>query len=317
MMGPFLTQPCSGASSTWKEAALCQFDRIIVVDWSAAATLTAKVPCANAIWIGIADENGDRTDYFRTRSAAESALQAHINSGVRLLIGVDFPLGFPIGFGQELLGSDDPSGLWQWVASQITDAPDNSNNRFHVAQRVNLAIGEPKGQMGPFWGCPNGLGLKGLSPKKSIDYSSLGFAEKRLCEKMVPKSQAIWKLYTTGSVGSQSLMGMGMIARLLARGAKAWPFDPVVAQDQIVLAEVYPSLIDPAVFHAVGSGQIKDAAQTQLLARALFNVMEANGLKALFESPPQTAQVLSEGWILGIGHQAQLLAALKWAADDA
>ena len=287
------------------------FDRIIIVDWSASSAPSGKSPKANTIWIGQADRAGARTDYFSTRQAAEQALMAQVQSGARLLIGFDFPLGFPMGFGKAFLGSDDPCALWHWVRDHITDGPDNRNNRFMVAQSVNLAFEQSHAQRGPFWGCPRGLNLTGLSATKTSDYAALGFLEKRQCEVLLPKSQPIWKLYTAGSVGSQSLMGLGMIARLVAGGAAVWPFERNISQSQVVLTEVYPSLIDSAVARAVGAGQIKDAAQTQLLAQALNHMMQVHQLAQLFEAAPKTDQVHSEGWILAQGQQAALLAALE------
>jgi molybdopterin-guanine dinucleotide biosynthesis protein B len=53
---------------------------------------------------------------------------------------------------------------------------------------------------------------------------------------------------------------------------------------------------------------IKDAAQVTLLARALFRLSAQGGLAPLL-TPPNLPEIAEEGWILGAGHAAALLAA--------
>jgi molybdopterin-guanine dinucleotide biosynthesis protein B len=279
------------------------FDHVIVVDWSAAAHPSSARPSKDAIWIGHANRAGSASTYHRTRALAEAALRMMLRdvSG-RVLVGFDFPFGYPDGFAARLTGSTGAAAVWHWLAGHITDGPNNANNRFAVADRINAGFAG----MGPFWGCPQNLSLPHLPARKTIDYPALGLAERRLIERRIPRAQSVWKLFTTGSVGSQALMGLPMIARLVQAGASVWPFDPPEAR--VVLAEVYPSLIDPAVARAMQSGEIKDAAQTRLLARALWQVAQIGGMQTLFETPPQVRQ--DEGWILGADHQPALLAAL-------
>jgi molybdopterin-guanine dinucleotide biosynthesis protein B len=179
----------------------------------------------------------------------------------------------------------------------ISDGPDNSNNRFEVAAAINARF---QGQ-GPFWGCPESAAGPNLSPKKRVDYPALGLSERRAVEQMVARAQPVWKLYTTGSVGSQSLTGLPVIHRL---GLPVWPFDPLAHR---MVAEVYPSLLASAVAQ---EGGIKDAAQVRLLARALLNLSRHDRLRPLFETPPVA---LEEGWILGAGHADLLAEALTWA----
>ena len=89
------------------------------------------------------------------------------------------------------------------------------------------------------------MNLPDLPAKKTVDYAALGLKERRAVEVLVPRAQAVWKLYTTGAAGSQGLMGQPMIHRLTQRpGVAVWPFD---APGPITLAEVYPSLIAAAV----------------------------------------------------------------------
>ena len=192
------------------------------------------------------------------------------------------------------------STVWAWLDARITDGVDNANNRFVVAAAVNRIFGGA----GPFWGCPAGTQLPGLHPVKTVDYAALGLSERRGTEALVRRAQPVWKLYTTGSVGSQSLMGLPLVHRLSQAGAAVWPFD--AADARVVLAEVYPSLLAGAVAQ---QGGIKDQAQVRLLASALWRLAQGGGLSALLRVPDGPART-EEGWILGAGHTAALEAAL-------
>lgn len=278
------------------------FDRVIVADWSAAGSPSPARPSANAIWIAVADAGGVRTDYFRTRTLAEAHLAAEIaaNRG-RLLIGFDFPMGYPAGFAARLTGKSEARAVWGWLAARLTDGPDNRNNRFELADRINAGFGE-----GPFWGRPRGLALRHLPEKKAVDYAALGIAERRQVERVVPRAQPVWKLYTTGAAGSQGLVGQPMIHRLAARpGVAVWPF--AGADAPVVLAEVYPSLLARAV--AADPAPVKDEVQVRLLARALWVLSQRGALAPLLVTPGGDV-TCEEGWILGAGHGAALEGAL-------
>ena len=285
------------------------FDTVIVVDWSAAGTPSPAAPSADAIWIGIADATGVETRYVRTRAAAEAALterlDAEAKAGHRVLAGFDFPFGYPAGFARRLTGTPGAPAVWHWLARHLADGPDNRNDRFALAAAVNLRFGGA----GPFWGRPRGATWPALPETRAIDYPALGLAERRRVETVLPRAQTVWKLYTTGSVGSQALTGLPLIARLAGRpGARVWPFDP--APGDLVLAEVYPALIDPAVRAAAAPGTIKDELQVRLLARALLRLARDGGLAALLADVPDWPGRADEGWILGAGHAPALALAL-------
>lgn len=271
------------------------FDRVIIIDWSASSHPSPKHPSADAIWICEANAMGEVTTYHRTRTAAEAALKATLTGTDRVLIGFDFPMGYPIGFAERLTGSTSPKAIHHWLATAIEDAPDNHNNRFAVAAQINRMFAPA----GPFWGHPAGQSHPGLLPTKRIDYAALGLTERRHVETLVPRAQPVWKLYTTGSVGSQALMGLPLIHRL---GLPVWPFDPPANR---MVAEVYPSLLATAVKAEPG---IKDAAQVRLLARALNRLSRSCTLAPLFATPSIASE---EGWILGAGHAATLTQTLK------
>ena len=282
------------------------FDTVIVVDWSAANVPSPARPSADAIWMAVARGTACDVSYHRTRAAAEMALvavlDAEAQAGRRVLAGFDFPFGYPAGFAGRLTGRSKARAVWDWLEGNLITGPDNRSNRFELAAGINARFGGA----GPFWGRPAGLHLPALPQRKLVDYGGLGLAERRAVEAEVPRAQPVWKLYTTGSVGSQALTGLPMIARLARRaGCAAWPFDR--ADAQLVLAEVYPSLLAQDVAACVARGEIKDAAQVRLLAQALWALSARGGLAALLDVPSQN----EEGWILGAGHVAALEGALR------
>lgn len=285
------------------------FDTIVIVDWSAASAPSPRTPSADAIWIALAGASGEQIHYCRTRADAEQLLIAAVEREVRaerrVLLGFDFPFGYPKGFAREVTGQDGALVFWEWLEPRVSDGPDNRNDRFALAAQINRAF---RG-VGPFWGHPVGQSFSDL-PMKGRDRAGHGMAERRRVEDVVPRAQPVWKLYTTGSVGSQTLMGLPMLERLRRRfGASAWPFEPVTGR--VVLAEVYPSLIDPAVWIEQGNGMIKDAAQVRLLARAFERLQDQGGLTDLFGDIPDWPGRADEGWILGAGHQKALLQVLE------
>lgn len=271
------------------------FDRVIIADWSAAGQLSPIRPSANAIWLGITDATGTETRYFRSRASAEAFLTDAITVRQgRLLIGFDFPMGYPKGFARALTGKAEARSVWSWLAGHLADGPDNRNSRFQTAARINARFGGK----GPFWGRPRDLALADLPETKAVDYPALGLAERRQVESLVPRAQPVWKLYTTGAAGSQGLIGQPMIQRLSALpGTAIWPFD--LPDTPTVLAEVYPSLMARSV--AADPAPIKDEAQVRLLSRAFWGLSQSARLSPLFVTPlaPVTTE---EGWILGAGH---------------
>jgi molybdopterin-guanine dinucleotide biosynthesis protein B len=278
-----------------------QFDRVIIVDWSAAGTPTSATNKANSIWVGVASLGGaSEQTHHRTRHAAE----AHLNTLIaerrpqeRLLIGFDFAFGYPSGFAATLTGQGSAQAVWAWLSRYIRDSQANANNRFEVAAQINAMFLAP----GPFWGHPRGWSDSRLPDRKSgISYADLGLAQMRQVEARVPGAKSPWMLYNPGAVGSQSLMGLPLIHRLTQRNDVAvWPFSTEPAP--IVLAEVYPSLLGKL---PASTGLVLDQAQVKLLSEALLWLSRQDRLGQLFVVPGDLAP--DEGWILG-ADQAQLL----------
>ena len=287
------------------------FDRVIVVDWSAANLPTSPTNRANSVWIGCHDAEGGAEWHHRTRATAEAQLVTLIETsraaGLRLLIGFDFAMGYPAGFAGRLTGEARAEAVWRWLAGAITDV-ENRNNRFEVATRINALF--PEGP-GPFWSHPTGQVWPGLPFRRAgIDYAALGLLETRAAEAVVRGAKSPWMLFNPGSVGSQSLLGLPMIHRLAQMpGVAVWPFDAPDAA--VVLAEVYPSLIaGPVAILANAEGLTADQAQVRLLSRALYRLARHDRLSPLFDAPPEAAE---EGWILGADHAPLLAEALTWA----
>jgi molybdopterin-guanine dinucleotide biosynthesis protein B len=283
-----------------------QFDTVIVVDWSSSGTPSPARPSANAIWIGVARAGGVTSQYLRTRAAAEAVLTALLDAeaaaGRRVLAGFDFPFGYPAGFAARLTGTTGARAVWRWLADRIEDGPDNRNNRFHVADTANRSLGSA----GPFWGRPRSLPLDFLPERKLAAYAALGLDERRRVDLAVPRAQPGWKLYTAGSAGGQSLTGLPVLQRLSQRaGARVWPFDRIDGA-ALVLAEVYPSLLDAEVRAQTLPGSIKDELQVRLLAQALFALSRSGALELLLNDVPEWPGRSDEGWILGAGQDAVL-----------
>lgn len=275
------------------------FDRVLVVDWS--ANSTPKLG-ADSIWIGRAGAGARAPENLPTRAEAMAVLRAEIGAalaaGERLLITFDIGFGFPRGFAQVLTGQADALAVWDWLATRITDDARNHNNRFEVAADINRHFPG----LGPFWGRPASHDLPDL-PAKGTARHGHGLNELRATEAICSGAHPMWKLYTTGSVGSQSLLGQAHLARLRQEfGAQlaVWPMQPASAP--VVLAETYLSLIDDAVKAAQGYA-CKDAAQVDLLARAFHRADQG----ALLAAPAAPEVLCEEGWILGAGQSAALL----------
>lgn len=289
-----------------------RFDRVIVVDWSAANLPTSPTRKANSVWLGCHDAEGGAEWHHRTRHAAAEQLSALLETafaaGQRVLLGFDFAFGYPTGFAQRLTGRADATAVWAWLAGAIEDAEDNTNNRFAIASRINGLF--PDGP-GPFWSHPSGQEWPEIPERRvGIDYDALGLAETRVAERATKGAKSPWMLFNPGSVGSQSLLGLPLIHRLSRRKEVAvWPFQPVEGA-AVVLAEVYPSLLaGPVAILANREGLTADQAQVRLLSAALWRLSHADRLGPLLETPVEAAE---EGWILGANDPALLAEALSW-----
>ncbi|MEB8387955.1 molybdopterin-binding protein [Rhodobacteraceae bacterium KMM 6894] len=274
------------------------FDSILVVDWSAAQRGPVR-PSKDAIWMALATPHSACEPlYCRSRQDAEREItriiEAQRTAGHRLLCCFDFPFAYPQGFAQRVTGTEDPMALWDWLEARITDTEEGQNNRFEVAEQINGLWDGP----GPFWGKTHHDKWPDIPYRKAgITYQPV--AEKRLCEIRARAASSCFQLNFPPTVGGQALMGLPVLARLRrATGAAAWPFEPW--QDAaVVLAEIWPGLIETAVKAATGPDDIRDAVQVRALAQTLASLPNET-LADMMQDHPAIAR--TEGWILGADH---------------
>ena len=295
------------------------FSAYVIVDWSAAAKPTTG---ADSIWIGVLKRDIRFRMAFEsfnpaTRAEAQTRLTLILDDlkkrGERVLLGFDFPLGFPRGYAERMsLPGEAPwRAVWDQLDKMVKDKADNTNNRFGVGSEINRRM---TGGPFPFWGCPPKDTLTTLQPKKTRDHGPDDLPEFRHADLAAKGAASIWKLYYNGSVGGQAILGIPFVKRLkTARGdgVRAWPFETgfktLKEADldgvEVVVAEVYPSLLKPQG----APGEVKDLTQVRTTAEHFARLDEANKLGAVF-APPKTlaAEIVAdaereEGWILGAG----------------
>jgi precorrin-8X/cobalt-precorrin-8 methylmutase len=290
------------------------FDSYMIVDWSAAGVPKTG---ENSIWIALVSPGCPHTQLENPATRAEAMdqivdfLHAEIAAGRRVLAGFDFPFGYPVGSAKRMTGKAGWESVWDALAGLVEEGPKNATNRFDVGAQLNELI---SGTSGPFWG--NGLKreITRLPRKRPDGFGDHLPAQKRAAENHVRSAQEVWKLSGAGSVGSQALTGIAALARLrrdpgLSSQIRVWPFETGLAEPkaQIVLAEIYPSLLPPDPREAV-----KDAGQVRAIAER-FSSLDAEGiLSRLFNGPAaltsqeRIAIQSEESWILGAGFKAEL-----------
>ncbi|MEM8787289.1 MAG: molybdopterin guanine dinucleotide synthesis [Pseudomonadota bacterium] len=305
------------------------FDTHIVVDWSARSTPSPARGVADAIWWAVA-RAGDVAApvYARTRHAAitmlADLLAAESAAGRRVLIGFDFPFGYPEGVAARLTGEARAFALWDWLAARVQDAPDNGNRRFAVAAEINAAYDG----LGPAWGRPAAWNYPGVPVSRRDRYGSDHPPERRRADARAAGAKTVWQLAYAGAVGSQVLLGLPALNRVrsdprLVDRIAVWPLDGGlrVPDAQIVVAEVYPSLLRPQIRDRRVMGEVLDAAQVRVTALALARLDATGGLARLFDGPGDLTERdrhivgTEEAWILGLGAEAALAAALDTNAE--
>jgi precorrin-8X/cobalt-precorrin-8 methylmutase len=290
------------------------FDTFVIVDWSA-----ASVPRTgrDSIWICWHATEGERLVNPATRNDAKAMLAewlaAALANGERVLMGFDFPFGYPVGFANRLGLLGLPwRAVWDEIARLVTDDARNSNNRFDVAAALNERI---SGGRFPFWGCPSHPVRTCLGPKHHRSHEQNGLAERRLIDEYMVGAQPCWKLLGAGSVGGQVLTGIPVVRALRddprwSHEVRIWPLETGLGtrpEGRVVLAEVYPSLWSvPAT-----ANEPKDAAQVRTVARYFAERNRAGDLGELFAGDPELTREqracveTEEAWTLGATRRAQ------------
>ncbi|WP_298128309.1 cobalamin biosynthesis protein CbiG [Brevundimonas sp.] len=296
------------------------FDAYIIADWTAAES---KKLGENSVWIGVAKRDVrfrlySETHNVATRAEGEALIAAlladHRRRGDRVLLGFDFNLGYPAGTAARLKLDGTPwSAMWKFVAANVVDKADNTNNRYQVAAKMNRLMTDAAW---PLWGAPAKQTQRWLTATKPTEGHGQipEFRATELAAKtgrLQPKS--VWQMHGAGAVGGQTLVGIAAVRRLLeAQGPSAavWPFGTgwrkLEAVDveplSTLVVEVWPSLFPTTV----EPGEFKDQAQVRTTAEALAALDETGKLSAAFGPPKDATPELiaqvetEEGWILGV-----------------
>ncbi len=265
------------------------FGAYVIVDYSAAE---GKKTGESSMWIGVMKRDVRFRLSYETHNPATRAeglallrtILADLHKrGDRIFLGVDFALGFPRGTAARLGLTGTPwTALWDFLAKNVVDKADNSNNRFQVAAKMNRLMTDAAH---PFWGCPKNAAQKWLSTLKPDSFGD--FPEYRLTEEAIRKAnkkapiRSLWQMHGAGVVGGQSMLGITAVKSLMAslgEGAKVWPFETgfaaldAEAVDSVstVIAEIYPGLYEGTA----ESGEVRDATHVRLTAQALADLDE-------------------------------------------
>ena len=306
------------------------FDTHIIVDWSARGKPGPVKPTKDGIWWAVAciddASSSERApEYARTRDDALQRLSCLITDELeenrRVLVGFDFPFGYPRGVAEHLTGEASALALWDWLAERIKDEPDNTNNRFEVATKVNEAYDSG---LGPCWGRPRAWSFPIIPVKKSArTVKEPQPRERRIADQRADGAKTVWQLAYAGSVGSQVLLGLPALKHLIedpriAGRTAVWPLQTglEVPKAQAVITEIYPSLLRTEIKKRKHKDEIQDCAQVRINAEAFARLDKAGNLAPLFFGAPQLTpdqrQLIEteEAWILGLGHEQALMRAL-------
>ena len=138
-------------------------------------------------------------------------------------------------------------------------------------------------------------------------------AEYRVVEELLRararRPHSVWKLFTPGSVGSQTLLAIAHLHRLrgdavVGEHVRIWPFEVDAAtlerRPLVVVVELWPELADPDL----DEHPIRDAAQVLAASRWIARLAADDELDDLLlltdvDEPSRRIARREEGWILG------------------
>ena len=301
------------------------FHTHVIVDWSARSKPSPERPTKDAIWWaaardGVVDEPADARTRHEAVELLATFIAEELDAKRRVLIGFDFPFGYPAGVAAHLTGEASALALWDWLAARIEDTEENANNRFEVAEAINRAYPG----VGPFWGRPGTWRYPDVPTRASSRTGREAHPpERRIADSRAKGAKTVWQLAYAGSVGSQVLLGLPAIKRLIEhprlKGRLAvWPFDTGLRAPEApaVVAEIYPSLLRREIEARTNDGEIPDAAQVRVNAEAFARLDALGWLAPLFQGAPYLDAAerriieTEEAWILGLGHEEELKKAL-------
>ena len=187
--------------------------RCIAVDWSGARDERDQ---RKKIWLGEAVDGAlVRLEAGRDRDAVAAQLVADAERAPELVVGLDFAFSLPA-WAIAALGATDAPSLWALAARE--------GDRW-------LAECAP-----PFWG------RRGVRRPAGREEFRRAERAVRAVRGIVPKSPL--QIAGAGHVGTASVRGMPVLARLRAAGFHVWPFDPPRLP---LVVEIYPRALTGAV----------------------------------------------------------------------
>jgi hypothetical protein len=306
------------------------FDAYIFIDWSSRNRIGPDNPCSDAVWEGkyTRESRNLIETYYRTRreciDSVRSSLSSYVTKGYRVLLGFDFPYGYPKGLAQCLGLSDDYppwQNVWTAISSQVTDSKKNKSNRFMAASKLNTLVGYS--EAGPFWGVPKTqetIFLQTKSPEfPFISRNGVVIDRLRIVELHLRGVQESWKLFGAGSVGSQALTGIPYVRKLrfdpsFSEKSAVWPFEtsftptPTPKVGPFILhAEIWPGVVKSSVNQILMRDKtiIKDQAQVRAMCLWASELDERAEFGQLFDTPEGLdatdidSCINHEGWVLG------------------
>jgi len=203
--------------------------------------------------------------------------------------------------------------MWRFLASNVVDKADNTNNRFAVAAKMNRLMTD---EARPFWGAPPKDAQRWLSSTKpdahGPDLPPLFRRAELAAHGGGKAAKTVWQIFGNGTVGSQAIVGIPAVKRLadeLGDKALVWPFQTgwraLKPEDingkEAVIVEIYPSLHNAKL----EPGEVPDRAQVRATAEHFGRLDEAGKLGSVFAPPKDaTPDIVAEveaeeGWILG------------------
>jgi hypothetical protein len=297
------------------------FDDYVMVDWSASSQpRTGK----DSIWIASGNWQGDTLKVNEptnpsTRHTAMAEIdlmvQQSLDGGRRIVIGFDFPFSYPVGtssLAPTVFGRGPAwRAIWRTLTERVHDEPDNTNNRWAVAESLNRDTG-----CRLFWGCPANQANEylGVRDKELPGLLERGARPDRLrltehrARGVGGAVQSVWKLAYAGSVGSQALLGIPHLERMRARyggDLSVWPFETGITPESlaentlVTLVEIWPTVFATDF----ARHPVRDAAQVLQVLESCAQA-DTDGSMMEWLSPKVDAdlraQVADEGWILGV-----------------
>ena len=185
---------------------------VIAVDWSGAV-----VGAARRIWIAeVVDGELRRLECGRTREQVAELLVEEGRRDPGLVVGLDFAFAFPAWFAAAQGATSGPA-LWE-----------------HAAREGDAWLRQCAP---PFWGRPG--------KRRAIDDHARLY---RRTERAVPRvkgiaPKSVFQVGGAGAVGTGSVRGMRLLARLHEAGWRVWPFTDGDGGPAPTALEIYPRLL--------------------------------------------------------------------------